>query len=113
MSETRVHTKWGVTLSVAAGAAVLVAVVVLAFLWPTATSSVRNFPIGVTGDSTAVAAFEKALDENAAGRFAVVEMGDRSALADAVGTREIYGGVVLGDAPEVLTATGAAPCRRR
>lgn len=106
MSEARVRTKWGVTLGVAAGAAVLVAVIVLAFLWPTVTSSVRSFPIGVTGDSSQVEAFQTALEENAEGRFDVTVMDDRSDIVDAVGTREIYGGVVIGDEPEVLTATG-------
>jgi hypothetical protein len=101
----RPHTRWGRALGIAVGAALLVAVVVLAFMWPAITSTVKDFPIAVAGPSEQVTAFTGAIDENASGRFNVTEAADRDAAVRSIEEREVYGAVILGQAPEVLMAS--------
>jgi hypothetical protein len=102
---TRSHTRWGRAIGIAVGAALLVAVVVLAFMWPAITSTVKDFPIAVAGPSEQVTAFKGALDQNAAGRFDVTEAADRDAAVQSIEEREVYGAVIVGRAPEVLMAS--------
>jgi hypothetical protein len=102
---TLAHTAWARAIGIATGAALLVAVVVLAFMWPVITSTVKDFPIAVAGPSEQVSAFTGALDENAAGRFDVTEVADRGAAVQTIEQREVYGAVILGQAPEVLMAS--------
>ena len=99
------HTGWGRAIGIAAGAALLVAVVVLAFMWPAVTSTVKDFPIAAAGPSEQVTAFTGALEENAAGRFDVTEAADRDAAVQSIEEREVYGAVILGQVPEVLMAS--------
>jgi hypothetical protein len=99
------HTRWGRAIGIAVGAALLVAVVVLAFMWPAITSTVKDFPIAVAGPSEQVTAFTGAIDENAYGRFNVTEAADRDAAVQSIEEREVYGAVILGQAPEVLMAS--------
>ncbi|KQP01713.1 hypothetical protein [Leifsonia sp. Leaf264] len=108
MSETIVtspHTKWGRSIGIAIGAALVAAVFVLAFIWPGMTSSIKDFPIAVTGDVKQVTAFTDALDENAAGRFDITTVDSRDDAVTAIEERVVYGAVVLSDDPEVLTAS--------
>ncbi len=102
---TRLYTRWGRAIGIAAGAALLVAVVVLAFMWPVITSTVKDFPIAVAGASKQVSAFTSAVDQNAAGRFDVTEAADRDAAVQSIEEREVYGAVILGQVPEVLMAS--------
>ncbi|MEN2736987.1 ABC transporter permease [Microbacterium sp. X-17] len=105
-----VHTPWARALALAAGAAAIVVVILLAFLWPTVTSTVKDLPIAVAGPSAQVSAVEKQLDTAASGAFAITNLSDRQAAVDAIRKRDVYGAIVLGDSPEVLTASanGAA-----
>jgi hypothetical protein len=106
------HTKWFVAVLLGIGAAVAVALIVLAFLWPTKTMTAQNLPISVSGDKTAVDAFEKAVDANSPDTFDWVSADDRSDAVDQIKTRETYGAIVLpaaqGQLPEVLTAPAAS-----
>ncbi|MGH1526035.1 ABC transporter permease [Leifsonia sp. L25] len=105
-----VHTPWARALALAVGAAAIVVVILLAFLWPTVTSTVKDVPIAIAGPSAQVSAVEKQLHEAAGGAFAITSLSDRQAAVDAVRKRDVYGAIVLGDSPEVLTASanGAA-----
>ncbi|VXB05629.1 ABC-2 family transporter protein [Arthrobacter sp. 9AX] len=100
------HTKWPVAALTGVLASVLLAVVVLAFLWPSKTAETRNLPVGITGPAASVAAVENAA--NASGTFDFVAADDRADAVDQIKKRETYGAIVLGasptDAPEVLTA---------
>jgi hypothetical protein len=102
---TRPHTPWGRAIGIAVGAALLVAVIVLAFMWPAITSTVKDFPIAVAGSSEQVTAFTSALDQQTAGRFDVTEAADRDAAVQSIEQREVYGAVIVGPAPEVLMAS--------
>ncbi|MBW8871898.1 MAG: hypothetical protein JF618_06920 [Leifsonia sp.] len=43
------HTPWGRAVALALGAGVVVVAILLAFLWPTITSSVKDLPVAVAG----------------------------------------------------------------
>jgi len=104
------HTPWLRSVLLAIGAAAVVVVVLLAFLWPTITSSVKDLPIAIAGDSATVSAVEKQLDKAADGAFDPTTVANRQEAVDLIRTRDVYGAIILGDQPEVLTASanGAA-----
>ncbi|WP_181034087.1 ABC transporter permease [Arthrobacter sp. GMC3] len=109
-TNTPPHTRWGLTLATAVGAAAVVAVVLLAFLWPTVTSSVHNLPVVVSGSGPAATALNAQLDK--AGAFTISPADGREAAVDAVETRDAYGAFVIaedGSGIEVLTASAASP----
>lgn len=104
------HTRWGLTLATAVGAAALVAVVLLAFLWPTVTSSVHNLPVVITGNGPATATLTTQLEKS--GAFTIDSAADRAAAVNAVETRNAYGAFVVADdgsGIEVVTASAASP----
>lgn len=100
------HTKWPAAVLIGVVASVLLAVVVLAFLWPSKTSGTHDLPVSVAGPAASVTALETALGET--GTFDFVEAADRDEAVAQIESRETYGAIVLGDnpadAPEVLTA---------
>jgi len=106
---TRNRTRWVPAIAIGVGAALVVALIVIAFLWPTITMSAKNVPLGVVGDSVAVSAVERGLDDRAAGVFAITEYGSRDDAVAAIERRETYGAVIAGRAPEVLVAGAASP----
>ncbi|MET0975983.1 MAG: hypothetical protein ABWX82_09975 [Leifsonia sp.] len=99
------HTKWERAIGVAVAASLVVAVFVLAFIWPGMTSSIKDFPIAVTGNAEQVTAFTEALSEKSPETFAITAVDSRSDAVDGIEQREFYGAVVLSEAPEVLTAS--------
>ncbi len=104
------HTAWGRAVGIAIAGAVVVVAILLAFVWPIITSSVQNIPIAVAGSADQVAAVTSALDAKAKGVFEVTAVPDRAAAVDLIKTRDVYGAIVVGQQPEVLTASanGAA-----
>ncbi len=89
----------------AVGLVGVITLLVLAYLWPAATSQTRGIPVAVTGPPAAVAAFGGTLA--AGGVFDVTTVPDRAAAVAAIESRDVVGGLVLGQAPEVLAASGA------
>ena len=87
----------------------VVSLIVLAFLWPALTSSARDLPIAVSGPTDVVAQLTEGIDEAAPGVFDVATVDDREAAVDAIESREVYGAIVLGESPEVLTSSAASP----
>jgi hypothetical protein len=104
----RPHTRWGRTIGIALGAALIVGVLLLAFTWPAKTSTVHNIPLAVSGPTAQVAAITEALE--AEGTFTVAPATDRADAVAQIESRDVYGAIVLGAPPEVLTASanGAA-----
>jgi hypothetical protein len=86
-----------------------VSVLVLAFLWPAATSSVKGLPIALVGESAQTSALQSALETKSPGTFEFRTLTDKDAAVTEIRTREIYGAIVLGKSPEVLTASAASP----
>lgn len=104
------RTRWRVTLIAGLGAALAVAVVLLAFVWPTVTSSVKDLPVIVAGSGEAASALHGTLADD--GRFAVRDVATRDDARGALTHREAYAAFVVsadGSALEVLTASSASP----
>ncbi|MCC4909396.1 hypothetical protein [Microbacterium sp. cx-59] len=107
----RPHTKWSLSVGIGVIGALIVTLVVLAFLWPSKTAGAHDVPLGIVGSADAVAAFEDALDASAPGVFDLTEASDRDAAVAQIEERHTYGAIVLNEAPnapEVLTAPAAS-----
>jgi hypothetical protein len=102
-------TPWSRVVAVPIALTVAVSVIVLAFLWPALTSSPRNLPIAVAGPAAQVVQVTGAIVQIADGAFEITTVEDRDAAVDAIEHREVYGAIVLGQSPEVLTASAASP----
>jgi hypothetical protein len=102
-------TPWARVVAIALVLATAVSVIVLAFLWPAITSEVKGLPIAAAGPSAQLDQLIGGIDEHAPGTFDVTTVDDRDAAVDAIESREVYGALVLGSAPEVLTSSAASP----
>ncbi len=92
-------------VATAVGLAGVLALLVLAFLWPAATSQPRGIRVAVTGPPAAVGAVGGAL---AAGEvFDLTPVPDRAAAVAAIESRDVVGGLILGQESEVLAASAA------
>ncbi|MBJ8346417.1 hypothetical protein [Antrihabitans sp. YC2-6] len=85
-------------------AALLVSVFVVAFAWPAANLRPRDVPIGVAGPAPFVAQVEQRLSAAQPGGFEITAYENPAAARDAIKAREIYGAIVAGQPPTVLTA---------
>lgn len=103
------HTPIPRALGIGVALAVVVGIIVLAFSWPTVTSSVKDLPIAVVGTSAQVEQVETALSDKSPGTFAFTEADTRADAAALLKQRKAYGAIVLGTQPEVLTASAASP----
>ncbi|WP_435738137.1 ABC transporter permease [Cellulosimicrobium sp. PMB13] len=102
-------TPWHRVLGLAVGLVTVVSVVVLAFLWPSVTAEPRDLPVAVAGSAEQVAQVEAGLAQGAPGVLDVTAVDDRDAAVALVESRDVYGAIVLGAEPEVLTASAASP----
>ena len=105
----RPHTKWGFAVLFGVVGSLIVGVLVLAFVWPIATASAKNLPIAITGPSAQVAAVEKAVGAGSSSAIDFHSVRDRDAAVTRIKDRSVYGAIVLGAAPEVLTASAGSP----
>ncbi|MFB1296117.1 ABC transporter permease [Mycobacterium sp. pW049] len=91
----------------------LLALVAIAFALPAARSGPHDVPIGVAGPQAAGGQTAHVLDQKAPGAFAVTYYPSEAALREAIGNRDVYGGIALpaqpGTEPALLIATGASP----
>lgn len=99
------HTTWGRALAIAIGGVVAVVVLLLAFVWPTITSSVKDLPIAVAGTTEQTTAITNALEKQSPGVLKVTAVADRQAAVDLIKTRDVYGAIIVSQQPEVLTAS--------
>lgn len=106
---TSTRTRWLPSIAIGAGVALVVALIVAAFLWPTVTSSVKGIPLGLVGDDSAVATVEEGLQQNAPGVFSPLTYASRDDAVAAVHRRETYGAIITGPSPEVVVAGAASP----
>jgi hypothetical protein len=90
------------------GLAAIVTVLLLAFAWPAVTADVHALPIAVVGPTQQTAHVQAALEQNKPGAFDIVTADDRAAAVALIESRDVYGAIVLGDKPEVLTASAAS-----
>ncbi|WP_139416468.1 hypothetical protein [Agromyces laixinhei] len=102
------HTPVGRVVGVALALAALVAVIVLAFSWPSVTADAKNLPIAIAGPAEAVEAVEATVDEQSPGAVSFETVDDRGAAVAAIESREAYGAIVLGAEPEVLSSSASS-----
>lgn len=105
---TTARTPIGKVLGIALALVGVVAVIVLAFAWPSVTAEPKDLPVAITGPAQAISAAEQAVDEQAPGTISFVEVDDRDAAVEAIETRRAYGAIVLGPEPEVLTSSASS-----
>lgn len=103
------HTPWPRVVVVAIALAAVVGVIVVAFLWPTVSSSVKSLPIAVVAPTAQADQLESALEERSPGTFAFTTAETRDDAVTLIETRAVYGAILLGPQPEVLTASAASP----
>ncbi|QSE41318.1 hypothetical protein JXX30_00305 [Rhodococcus erythropolis] len=103
-------TPWRTVLAVGAGVAMIVSLIVSAFLWPTVASQPRDVPVVVAGPSASAMQVADRLTDHAPGAFAVNVVEDRADAVRAIESRNAYGAVILDatGSPEVLTTTAGS-----
>ncbi|MET8871606.1 hypothetical protein [Nocardia sp. NPDC004604] len=95
-------------LAVGVGAALLQALMLIAFAWPAAHIAPRDLPIAVSGPQSAMVADKLAQHDPDA--FDITNPADEAAARDAIENRDVYGAIITGGgAPRVLVASGASP----
>ncbi|WP_459549822.1 hypothetical protein [Nocardia sp. X0981] len=88
------------------GAALLQALMLLAFAWPATQIAPRDLPLAVAGPQAGPVAAR--LTGQHPGAFELTTVPDEAAARAAITDREVYGAIVTGDgAPRVLVASGA------
>ncbi|KUF17928.1 hypothetical protein AT728_10655 [Streptomyces silvensis] len=88
---------------------VVIALAIMAFVWPNARLEPRELPVGVAGPPNATAQLAQRLGAHE-GAFDVTAYPTESAARAAIEERDIYGAFVLTpDGPKVLTASAASP----
>ena len=102
------RTRWSVAALYGLVGGIVIAVLVMAFVWPAATSKPQNLPVGISGPTDRVAALETALAEQDPAPFTLTEVDSRDDAVAQIESRELYGAILL-DGPEVLVATAASP----
>lgn len=104
-------TKWPVAVGLGVAGSLIVALVVLAFLWPAKTTTPQHLPVSVSGPASAVTALRDAVAAQSPDAFEFVEASDRADAVAQIEARESYGAFILGEGatpPEVLTAPAAS-----
>jgi hypothetical protein len=104
---TPVRTKWAISPLLGIGGGLIVALIVLAFVWPAATLKLRDLPVGISGPAAQVTQLSDALAKQDPNPVKLVTVTDRADAVQRIQHREIFGAVLLGDSPEVLIASGA------
>ena len=89
---------------------VALALVAIAFALPAARTAPHAVPIGAAGPQSASGQVAATLEKQAPGAFAITYYPGEAALRDAIGNRDVYGGISFGpDGRRLLIATGASP----
>ena len=104
----RPHTRWRFAVLFGIAGALIVGIVVLAFVWPAATAKARDLPVGIAGPPAQVDQLESALAKQSTRPFDLVAVDSRADAVRAIRERRLYGAVLLGDSPEVLTSSAAS-----
>lgn len=106
---TAEHSSWIKVISTSLLASLLVALVILAFTWPTKTMEAKNLPVSIAGPEVTVSQFEQSLKDKGIETFELKQASSREEAEQQIKQRETYGAIVFteGAAPEVLTAPAA------
>ncbi|MGB6243930.1 ABC transporter permease [Gordonia sp. (in: high G+C Gram-positive bacteria)] len=94
---------------VVVGLALVIPLVLLAFIAPASRATPHHVPIGVAGPAQAVGQISGQLERRQPGAFTVTGYRTADELQAAARDREVYGGFVVGPTPQTVVATGASP----
>ena len=103
------RSSWLKVISTSVLASLLVALIVLAFTWPTKTMETKNLPVSIAGPKVTVSQFEQSLKDQGIETFDLKQASSREDAERQIKQRETYGAIIFteGAAPEVLTAPAA------
>lgn len=103
------RSSWIKVISTSLLASLIVAVVILAFTWPTKTMETKNLPVSIAGPEATVSQFEQSLKDQGIETFDLKQASSREEAEQQIKQRETYGAIIFteGAAPEVLTAPAA------
>ena len=103
------RSSWIKVISTSLLASLIVAVVILAFTWPTKTMEAKNLPVSIAGPAVTVSQFEQSLKDKGIETFELKQASSREEAEQQIKQRETYGAIIFteGAAPEVLTAPAA------
>lgn len=103
------RSSWIKVSSTSVLASLVVALVVLAFTWPTKTMEAKNLPVSIAGPEVTVSQFEQSLKDKGIETFELKQASSREEAEQQIKQRETYGAIIFteGAAPEVLTAPAA------
>ena len=103
------RSSWIKVISTSLLASLVVAVVILAFTWPTKTMEAKNLPVSIAGPEVTVSQFEQSLKDKGIETFELKQASSREEAEQQIKQRETYGAIIFteGAAPEVLTAPAA------
>ena len=106
---TAERSSWIKVIGTSLLASLLVAVVILAFTWPTKTMEAKNLPVSIAGPEVTVSQFEQSLKDKGIETFELKQASSREDAEQQIKQRETYGAIIFteGAAPEVLTAPAA------
>lgn len=105
---TRPHTRWRFAVLFGIAGALIVGVVVLAFVWPVATAKARDLPVGIAGPAAQVGGLKSAVAKQSSDPFDFVPVDSRTDAVRRIRERRLDGAVLLGGSPEVLTSSAAS-----
>lgn len=108
-AETPERSSWIKVISTSLLASLIVAIVILAFTWPTKTMEAKNLPVSIAGPEVTVSQFEQSLKDRGIETFELKQASSREDAENQIKQRETYGAIIFteGAAPEVLTAPAA------
>lgn len=103
------RSSWIKVISTSLLASLIVALVILAFTWPTKTMEAKNLPVSIAGPEVTVSQFEQSLKDQGIETFELKQATSREEAEQQIKQRETYGAIIFteGAAPEVLTAPAA------
>lgn len=103
------RSSWIKVISTSLLASLIVAIVILAFTWPTKTMEAKNLPVSIAGPEATVSQFEQSLKDRGIETFELKQASSREEAEQQIRQRETYGAIIFteGAAPEVLTAPAA------
>lgn len=106
---TAKRSSWIKVISTSLLASLVVALVILAFTWPTKTMETKNLPVSIAGPEVTVSQFEQSLKDKGIETFELKQASSREEAEQQIKQRETYGAIIFteGAAPEVLTAPAA------
>ncbi|WP_067655744.1 hypothetical protein [Nocardia harenae] len=94
-------------VAVGVGAALLQALMLIAFAWPAVHTTPRDLPVAVAGPGAAQ--MVERLGQSSPGVLEPRTVGDEAAARTALTEHEVYGAILTGPQPRVLVASGASP----